>query len=434
MKQLLTLLLLACNMPSAESSVTQHLESGFTVLHVMTDSEGNAPRGNGALLGDRVYWMMGERGPNSTPNCSSTAHWNDIEHLKHCPGSLVSVGRDGSFRVDVGFQPLDEHGQNDGGYHPYGSPAATLTGCLVGVTQVGGHPVGAGVEAATVKGFGTLWRYCPSTGQLETLHNFFGVPRALDGEYPMGAVAALPDGRVCGTTKDGGLFNRGTVWCWSETSFVYNSLTVTVYGGVTYAAGLLHFTSFDGGDNGKGMYMTADPTTLTIAPVASFAAYDGPTCCDDNTPIQAPTLLSNGVLVQSREFAGPFGAGSLVKLSDTGVETVLEMEEVNSIIHPLNNPPRFSNFTGGMPNGRVTEASSGLLVGAATYGGAHGAGGIYQVARDGTLASLLYSFSPDGPSYPYGGLITVDGVIYGSTFNGSALFSIVPPTSTCSSL
>lgn len=399
----------------------------MVTLHTLTDADGLAVRGAGAELDGRIYWLAGERGANSTANCSSTAHWNDIEHKSHCPGSLISIALDGTdFRTDYSFTQLDSHGQNDDGYHPYGTPLA-VGGCLVGVTQVGGHPTGAGVEATTAAGAGTLWRWCAATG-LETLHNFFAVARAFDGEYPMGTPALLPDGRICGTTKSGGVSSRGTVWCWSPGAFTYTALTAgsgTGYGGVTYAGGLLHLSTNDGGANAAGTYSTVDPATMALTVVDSWLAFTGSQCCNDNTSIQAP-LVIGGQLVMARQFEGQYGSGLLVRLTPAGIVALKAFEQVTVAASP-----RFSNSTGGMPNGNLTEAPNGMIMGTVAYGGAFGAGGVYEIARDGSRFRLLYSFDSGGPSYPYGGLTTAGGGVYGTTFGGGSVFRIYPPTEVC---
>jgi uncharacterized repeat protein (TIGR03803 family) len=437
MKHLAIATLLACASPRAPD-VTARVQavaqpSGLTVLRVLADADGLGIRGAGAELAGRIYWTAGERGPNGTPACSSGAHWNDLEHTHHCPGALVSIALDGSaFRVDYAFSRLDDvTSQNADGYHPYGSPVADTTGCLVGVAQAGGTPLGDPGEVAP--GFGTLWRYCPASSAFTVLHTFFALARALDGEYPMGSPAVLPDGRICGTSKGGGALGMGTVWCWSPSgAFAYAPLTDATgadsYGGALYSGGLLHLTTSDGAANGAGAYVVADPATLALTVVQAFDAFAYNDHGSDNTSIQAPTQLSNGAIVMARQYAGAFGTGIVVGLSPrTGITPMQAFDDI-----PLAATPRFANLTGGMPNGRVTEAPSGLIVGTTEYGGAYGAGSIYELARDGTRSRLLYSFDPAGPSYPYGGLMTAsNGAVYGATFDAGALFSFVAPIEAC---
>jgi uncharacterized repeat protein (TIGR01451 family) len=394
--------------------------SSMTVLHALHDTDGFAVRGALTEVAGRLYGLAGERGPSGTPNCSSTANWNTIEHTNHCPGSLFSLRLDGSdFRVEHAFSRLDDiTGRNADGYHPYGSLVVAPDGRLHGVAQMGGTPVDG-------RGAGVAFAFDPATGAFVTEHSFFAVPRALDGEYPMGVPAALPTGEIAGTAKGGGASNAGTVWRASSDGFTYAALTPdigTSYGGLALGRdGLLHGTSYGGGANGAGTYFTVDPATLAVTVVDSFPGFTWNEHGTDATPIQAPTLLSDGTLVIARTFGGKYGTGLVVKLGPTGITVLEELDDI-----PLAASPRFANLTGGMPNGRIVEGLDGMIYGTTAYGGAYGSGGVYRIARDGSRFELLYSF--DG-GYPYGGLtLGSDGALYGTTFNTGQVFRFVPPT------
>lgn len=59
-----------------------------------------------------------------------------------------------------------------------------------------------------------------------------------------------------------------------------------------------------------------------------------------------------------------------------------------------------------------------MVYGCAQYGGSNGAGGVYRIARDGSMFELLHSFEVDA-GYPYGGpIVGSDGGLYGTTFTG----------------
>jgi uncharacterized repeat protein (TIGR01451 family) len=394
--------------------------SSMTVLHVLQDGDGLAVRGALTEVGGRLYGLAGERGPGATPACSSSALWHTIEHTNHCPGSLFSLRLDGSeFRVDHAFSRLDDvTGRNADGYHPYGSLALAPDGRLHGVAQMGGTPIDG-------PGAGVAFAFDPATGAFVTEHSFFAVARAFDGAYPMGMPAALATGAIAGTAKGGGTAGTGTVWRASADGFAYASLTPdigTSYGGLTLGRdGLLHGTSYDGGAHGTGTYFTVDPATLAVTVVDSFPGFTLPEHGTDNTPIQAPTLLSDGTLVMAREFGGPYGTGVVVRLGPTGIVALKEFDDI-----PLAATPRFANPTGGIPNGRIVEGLDGMIYGSTAYGGAYGSGGIYRMARDGSRFALLHSFEG---GYPYGGLtLGSDGALYGTTFNTAQVFRFVPPS------
>jgi len=210
----------------------------------------------------------------------------------------------------------------------------------------------------------------------------------------------------------------GTVWEWSPGgAFRFAPLPAgETYGGVALAGGKLHGTTWSGTDTTVGgAYFTVDPATLAVTTVASFPASPRSAHGDDNTPIQEPTALRDGTVIAPREFGGAAGTGLVVQLDPRGgIRALWQPADI-----PLEATPRFSNATGGILDGRLAEGKDGMLYGVAQYGGAAGTGGIYRIARDGSLFALLYSF-PDA-AYPDGGVtVGSDGAVYGTTFDTGA--------------
>lgn len=392
--------------------------AGPVILHTLTPADGIAVRGALTELGGRLYGLAGEAGPIGAANCTSSASWQTVEHTAHCPGSLFSLGIDGSdFRVEHAFSRLDDRSRtNADGYHPYGTLSVGADHRLYGVAQMGGAPR---IEPGEV-GYGVLFAYDPASAALEVLHTFGSEPRAFDGEYPMGALAVDAAGNVYGTAKGGGATSTGTVWEWSPGgAFRFAPLPGETYGGVALAGGMLHGTTWA---PGAGVYFTVDPSTLKVSVVDRFPAFTANEHGTDNTPIQEPTALSNGAVVAAREFGGAAGAGIIVALDPhAGIRVLHDSADI-----PLGAEPRFSNATGGMLNGRISEGRDGMLYGVAQYGGAAGTGCIYRVARDGSLFRLLWSW-PDA-AYPYGGVtIGSDGALYGTTFNTGTIWRLALP-------
>lgn len=413
----LLLALFACHAPA--TAITRQPDtapSPLTVLYTIRDQDGVAVRGAPVELNGRLYLLAGERGPNGSAQCSSSALWATPEHTQRCPGTIFSLKLDGSDpRVEYAFAPLDDRGRNSSGYHGYGTLTLAPDGRLYGITQMGGSPT---LEPGEV-GYGVLFAYGPSDGSFEILHTFCSEPRCADGMYPMGALAVDPSGSVYGTAKS------GTVWEWSPGgSFRFAALPGETYGGVTLAGGLLHGTTWS---PGAGVYFVVDPATLAVRVVDSFPAIPPLQHANDNTPIQAPLALSDGSVIVAREFGGAFGTGLVVRLDPkTGIHVLREAADLG----PVDVAPRFSNATGGMPNGQIAEGRDGMIYGTSQYGGAAGTGGIWRMARDGSLFQLLWSW-PDA-AYPYGGLVAgSDGALYGVTFGTSQVFRFVPPGTVC---
>lgn len=404
-------------------AVEQEVGGTYTVLRNLSETDGKSVRGHLTESGGRLYGLAGENGPNAAPDCSSAANWNLPAHTQQCPGTLFSLALDGSdFRVEHAFSQLNAAYRNDDGYHPYGSLAVDDNGVLYGVTSQGGQPA----ASPTARGAGVLFAYDPAASSFVVLHHFLSAPQSADGLNPHGTPAVI-GGAVYGTTKAGGS-GRGVVFRYESGAFSYSALPLEAgsapYGGLAVGHdGVLHGMTHYGAANGRGAYFVVDPATLTIAVVGPFPGYTDPANGTDNTPIQAPVVLSNGDVVALREFGGAAGTGLLAHLSPTGVEVLREFDGVS-----ISSTPRFSNATAAMTNGQPAEGRDGLLYGTGMYGGDAGTGGIYRVSRDGSLFQLLLSF-PASPSRAYGGLTAgSDGALYGVTWNGSSVFRYQPPT------
>ncbi len=427
MRSLLFLVVTACwqtpSAPTARVAAALGVPD-LTWVHEFTGADGNSVRGALVEVDGRWYGLAGERGPNGTPDCNSGANWSTDEHRRRCPGSLFSVGPAGDLRVEHAFTQLDDTYRNYDGYHPYGTLVAGPGGWLYGATQMGGNP-----DVSGARGSGVLFRFNPVGGDFSVLHSFFVTARAFDGTYPMGTPAPLPDGRVCGTSKEAGELGSGAVWCWSESGFDYGPMPAAAggsVGGVTYAHGKLHGVTSWGGLAGMGAYFTFDPDSLAVTIVDSWPAFPAPSCCNDNTSIQSPLLLSNGDLVIARQYAGANGSGVVARLDATGIHVLREFDLVANKQLP---EVRFSNATGGMANGQLTEGCDGLIYGTTMYGGASGTGAVYQIARDGTQFRLLHSFD-FASGYPYGGVTRgADCALWGTTFVTGRVFRFVPKDS-----
>jgi len=301
------------------------------------------------------------RGPRIVLPLGGEEIWVSVERAEQLRGELgVALG--GSRCVECDRLRAECNDASDRDAEVYRLRHA-LTALVHRVERTGGY---ASMEEQDVLraargevGYGVLFAYSPSDGGFEVLHTFASEPRAADGEFPMGALAVDASGDVYGTAKGGGLSGSGTVF---------------------------------------------DPL---------------PAHGNDNTPIQEPAVLHDGTVIAVREFGGAAGTGVVVQLDPrAGITPLWQAQDI-----PLEAAPRFSNATGGILNGRLAEGRDGMLYGVAQYGGAAGAGGIYRIARDGSLFQLLRSWSD--AAYPYGGVtVGSDGAVYGTTFNTSEVWRL----------
>jgi len=246
-----------------------------------------------------------------------------------------------------------------------------------------------------------------------------------DGEYPDTELVRDGAGNLYGTTVQGGDFGSGTVFQLtpSGTHTVLYSFTSgadggQAYGGVTLdAQGNLYGTTVTGGTGGAceggcgvAYKLTDNGGTWTETVIHNFTGGN-----DGSGPGAGLTLDPNGNLYGMTPTGGAYGVGTIYQL------------------HPRQNGSwRFNlvhAFTGGDDGssgskGRMIFDDRGHLYGAATVGGANGAGTVFEVrrTRTGWALKTLYSFkgTPDA-GFPYGGLLfDGSGNLYGTTYYDGA--------------
>jgi uncharacterized repeat protein (TIGR03803 family) len=246
-----------------------------------------------------------------------------------------------------------------------------------------------------------------------------------DGEYPDTELVRDGAGNLYGTTVQGGDFGSGTVFQLTPSgahtvlySFTSGADGAQPYGGVTLdAQGNLYGATVAGGTGGAceggcgvAYKLTYNGGTWTETVLHNFTGGN-----DGSGPGAGLTLDPKGNLYGMTPTGGAYGAGTIYQL------------------HPGQNGSwRFKlvhAFTGGDDGasgskGRMIFDDAGHLYGAATVGGAYGAGTVFELRRTRTGWALrtLYSFKgqPDA-GFPYGGLIFDEsGNLYGTTYYDGA--------------
>ena len=183
-----------------------------------------------------------------------------------------------------------------------------------------------------------------------------------DGAHPNGLIQAA-DGKIYGTTSDGGASGHGTIFR-TDTS------------GTTFAT-LHSFSSADGG-NGAGIVQAA-----------------------------------NGNLYGATFLGGTNNYGTVFKMDTNGTT----LTTLYSFAHASD---------GAYPVGGVIQSADGNLYGTTSSGGTScgtdGCGTIFEIGTNGTTLTTLHRFGPgiDG-AVPYAGVIqAADGDLYGTTVYGGA--------------
>ncbi len=250
------------------------------------------------------------------------------------------------------------------------------------------------------------------------LHDFSGTP---DGATPYATLVRATDGTLYGSTYEGGVSNRGTVFkidVAGKATVLY-SFTGSQDGGspwsglVLDSAGNLYGTTYSGGEYGSGTVFKLDETGAETV-LYSFGA----TPEDGAFPFSGLIVDQEGNFYGTTQLGGTAGLGTVFKLDSTDRETVL---------YQFAGTP-----DGAYPYGGLVRDQSGNLYGTTLNGGrfkhcssgsGFGCGTVFKLDKSGK-ETVLHSFGgtvKDG-ALPYAGLILgSSNTLYGTTNGGGAL-------------
>ncbi len=305
-------------------------------------------------------------------------------------GTIFKITPTGTFTTLYNFT-----GASDGNI-PRGSLILAQDGSLYSTTQAGGS-----------NGLGVIFKITPA-GTFSPIYSF---PGGSDGEYPVAALTPATDGYLYGTTSYGGLNGLGTVFKIAPAgafASVY-SFAGTNDGRYPVAAltpardGALYGTTSGGGTDSQGWGTVFKVTTAgTFKSLYSFSGGN-----DGGYPYANLVQASDGNLYGTTYTGGSNGWGTVFKITTAGAFTNLY------------------SFTGGNdgqnPASGLVDGGNGNLFGTVEYGGANGAGAIFEISTTGKFTSL-YSFTgeSDGAN-PSGSLARgKDGSLFGMTSTGGA--------------
>jgi uncharacterized repeat protein (TIGR03803 family) len=170
--------------------------------------------------------------------------------------------------------------------------------------------------------------------------------------------------------------------------------------------GTLYGTTVHGGDGDStfGTIFQIFPDSGDAFRVYSFTG--APT--DGANPLFGVIQASDGTLYGTTVHGGASDLGAIFQMAPDGSDY--------AVLH---------SFTGGATDGAnpqygVIQASDGTLYGTTLQGGVSGLGTVFRMAPDGSDYAVLHSFTggaTDGAS-PSGLIQALDGVLYGTTFQG----------------
>jgi uncharacterized repeat protein (TIGR03803 family) len=292
------------------------------------------------------------------------------------------------------FKSLYSFKGNPDGQNPYSGMVA-LKGTLYGTTELGGK-----------YDFGVLYKVS-TLGAEHVLHTF-GNPSNTDGSDPYGALVVL-DGALYGTTYYGGRApaDYGTVYKATLAGVEHPVCSFTSsqgedpYAGVVALNGTLYGADYQGGTKNYGTVYGCS-TSGKVRVLHSFMLAP-----DGAYPYSPPVALGGalyGTTYQGGTKNSTYGYGTVYKVTTSGEEHVLH---------------RFTGYPkdGSYPYARLLVVG-GKLYGTTAHGGTSNYGTVFEITPSGT-EHVIYSFKggADGAG-PQAGLIAVNGTLYGTTSSG----------------
>lgn len=318
-------------------------------------------------------------------------------------GVTNSGGSDGLgtiFKTDINgdnFTVLQDIKYTNPGAGPDNSALCEVNGKLYGTTGYGGR-----------YDKGTLYEYDLATATHTKLYDFDG---ANTGETPYSSVILAANGKLYGTTLNGGINNVGTLF---EFNIATNTLTkkldfdgstmgMDIYANVVQASnGKLYGLTNRGGAIGYGVLFEYDYITETFTKLIDFDRFNNGS---------APTILvevENGIMYGTTSAGGINDSGTIFKY--TIATNTLEKKF------------DFNSGTSGSSLGlSLMLASNGNLYGLTRFGGLNNRGVLYEYNINTETFTKKFDLTTELGSTPSGRLLEVtNNKLYGFTNTGGA--------------
>jgi uncharacterized repeat protein (TIGR03803 family) len=311
--------------------------------------------------------------------------------------------------------------------HPTNEALIIANGALYGTTEQGG---GSGCQSSD--GCGTVFDMSTS-GVESVLYSFKGKP---DGQYAKGSLVER-DGVFYGTTQVGGQNGYGTFFkiTTSGKETVLHSFGAAIkggydgigpYGSVIYvqADDTFYGTTLDGGTGTCGTSGAGCGIVYSVTPSGKETVLHSFAGGQDGDFPTGSLLYSDGQLYGTTQLGGGGGGSACTNGSGPtgcGILFSLSTAGKEKILY---------SFTGGSdgayPDGGLIDVN-GTLFGMAGSGGSGtgclggGCGTVFSLSGSGAFKAI-YSFAgaPKDGASPFGNLIDVKGALYGTTEEGGA--------------
>ena len=434
-----------------------------TVLHEFSGSDGGYPYSSVIQGTDGLLYGTTSRGTIFKIDTAGTT-FTTLYALLSTPYSGVIQGTDGRLygtssaggTGNVGFvyainsdgtafTTLHSFAIAEGDY-PHAGVIQASDGNLYGATTAGG-----------ANGNGTVFKLTTSGTVLTVLHSFV---QATDGASPYASLIQATDGKLYGTTINGGANGDGTVFSMTTSGTLTTLHHFTGFDGQTPRSPLIQDTSgnlygttlYGGTPPAYGTIFKVDAIGGAVTTVHTFVNSDGATPyagvirgADGNLYGATDTGLGNkqygtifriatdGTGLASLHVFTPFPdgsapLGSLLQGLDGALYGTTSAGGANNfgVVFRVgvdgSGFTRLHDFTftdGARPYANPIQGADGNLYGTTSSGGANGGGAIFRISPTGSAFTTLFSFSGGNGSSPYAGVIQgTDGKLYGTTESG----------------
>jgi uncharacterized repeat protein (TIGR03803 family) len=365
-------------------------------------------------------------------------------------GTIFAINKDGSSYLILHSFSWDG---NDGRI-PMAGLCRSDDGMLYGTVSRGGN-----------SDYGAIFKIEQSGARYNQFYSL-SWPGA-DGWNPQCRLVEGNDGRLYGTTSNGGSNDFGTVFAIDKDRTGYSILHHFTWfpdgafpqaGVIEATNGALYGTTFEGGTNHFGTIFRISKDGAAFATLHHFTGLPG----DGGHPQARLVAASDGFIYGTTAQGGSTNWGTVFRISSDGNGFVLvrdipgtnvaEIEPAAGLLEGKDgllygtasggqsgtgsafrlekNGSAFTNlhlFTGSAAEGRgiiseLFQPTNGALYGTAFSGGAANVGTVFKLNTDGSGFTVLKSFSLFGTGRnPSAGLIqSSNGTLYGTCVNGSA--------------
>ncbi|WP_420582960.1 choice-of-anchor tandem repeat GloVer-containing protein [Reichenbachiella sp.] len=291
--------------------------------------------------------------------------------------------------------------------------------------------------------YSVMYSYDLMDSEVAVEHKFV----ALEGEGPRARLIQASNKKIYGTTTFGGEYGDGVIFEYDPFADTHTALHSfdeaggQPYGGLTEMSdGIFFGATYNGGANGDGALFRYTLETNTFE---KFHDFNEEEAIGDQAISSLVEL--DGLLYGTTSFAGTNGGGSIYSVDPNTLEVTVrhEFDGISYVTGDLvphdgklygtgydeifKFDPADDSYTsiGTLPSGSSTNklilASNGRWYGTAYSGGTNSSGVLFEFDEEEGDVSIKFNF--DGVNHgknPRGGMIELEGVLYGTTYSGGA--------------